>query len=113
MATKIKYGGDIEPEKPVASYGTDVAVKREKLKRAIEGGSLSNESKLRQDIEEFQKRGRDFSPSVIDISSPAEKGFREDVNKLRFMERETTNSEVRQLSQILIRALGYLGQQVE
>jgi hypothetical protein len=99
-------------EKPVPSYGTDIAVKHEKLRRAAEGGSLSNEQKFRRDLEEFQKRGKDFSPSVIDVSSPAERGFREDVNKLRFMERETTNSEVRQLAQILIRALDYLGGQV-
>ncbi len=91
----------------------EIAVKREKLRLAADGGSLSNEAKLRKDIEEFQHRGRDFSPSIVDISSPAEKGFREDINKLRFLEKETTSSEVRQLSQILIRALPYLGQQVE
>lgn len=100
-------------EQQVTGYGSEVAIKKEKLRRAMEGGSLSNEAKLRQNIEEFQKRGPDFKASLVDVSSPAEKGFREDINKLEFMARETTNSEVRQLSQILIRALSYLGHQVE
>lgn len=90
----------------------EVAVKREKLRQAAEGGSLSNESKLRRDIEEFQHRGQDFKPSIIDISSPAEKAFQLDLNKLRFLEKETTNVEVRQLTQIMARALSYLSRQV-
>jgi hypothetical protein len=50
---------------------------------------------------------------VIDISSPAEKAFKEDIAKLRFLEKETTNHELRQITQILIRTLTYLGRQVE
>jgi hypothetical protein len=87
----------------------EIAVKKEKLRLAAEGGSLSNEVKLRRDIEEFQHRGRDFSPSVIDVSSPNEKLFQADIAKLRFLEKETTNAEFRQLAQILIRTLSYLG----
>lgn len=88
----------------------NVAVSREKLRLAAEGGSLSNEQKLRKDIEEFQHRGKDFHTSVVNVSSPAEDIFQADVVKLRYLEKETTNSEVRQLTQILIRALSYLGQ---
>lgn len=91
----------------------EVAVKREKLRLAAEGGSLSNEQKLRKDLEEFQHRGRDWSPGVIDVSSPNEKIFQADITKLKIMEKETTNREFRELSQILIRALSYLGRQVE
>ena len=102
----------MEPEKPVPSYGTDVAVKHEKLRQAAEGGSLSNEQKFRKDLEEFQSRGASRTPQTLRVSSPAEDIFQGDVAKLRFMERETTSSEVRQLTQILQRALTYLGQQV-
>jgi hypothetical protein len=91
----------------------DVAVKKEKLRLAAEGGSLSNEGKLRGEIERFQQRGIDFKVSIVDDSTPAQKTFREDINKLLFLERETTNHEVRQITQILIRALTYLGRQVE
>ena len=91
----------------------EVAVKKEKLRLAAEGGSLSNEQKFRKDLEEFQHRGADRRPSVLKVSSPADDIFQADVLKLRFLEKETTNHEVRQLTQILIRALTYLGRQVE
>lgn len=89
----------------------DVAVKREKLRQAAEGGSLSNEAKLRRDVEEFQHRGQDFRPSIIEASSPAEKVFQADLAKLRFLEKESTNPEIRQVVQILIRELSYLSRQ--
>jgi hypothetical protein len=86
----------------------EVAVKKEKLRLAAEGGSLSNEQKFRKDLEEFQHRGLDRRPSVIDISSSAERAFQADVVKLKYIEKETTNHEIRQLTQIIIRALNYL-----
>ena len=86
----------------------EVAVSREKLRLAAEGGSLSNEAKLRADIEEFQQRNRGYKPSIVDASSAAEKIFAADLVKLRYLEKETTNHETRQLVQILIRMLVFL-----
>jgi hypothetical protein len=90
-----------------------VAVSREKLRLANEGGSLSNEQKFRKDLEEFQHRGADRRPEILKVSSPAEDIFQADITKLKFLERETTNHEFRQVAQILIRALEYLGHRVE
>ena len=88
----------------------NVAVSKEKLRLAAEGGSLSNEVKFRKDLEEFQHRGADRRPGIVNISSPAEDIFQADVVKLKYLEKETTNPEIRQLTQILQRALSYLGQ---
>lgn len=87
-----------------------VAVKRAQLANAAEGGSLSNEQKFRGDIEALQNRIAGYKPSVVDISSSADKQFAADLVNLEVLVGETRSTEIRRLGGILLRAMRYLEQ---
>lgn len=85
-----------------------VAVKRSQLATAATGGSLSNEQKFRADIEALQDRIAGYKPSVVDISSSADRQFDADLVNLEALAGETRSAEVRRLASIMLRSLRYL-----
>jgi hypothetical protein len=90
-----------------------VAVSRERLKQAAEGGSLSNEAKFREEIKRLQGNIRDYTPSVIDISSSEERQFAADLVNLEALFTETTDAELGRLCGILLRSLRFLNRTKE
>jgi hypothetical protein len=90
-----------------------VAVKREQLRRAAEGGSLNNELQFRAEIERLQGNIPEYKPSVVDISSSAERQFAADIVNLKALLGETKDPEIARLGKILVRALTFLSNQKE
>lgn len=75
-------------------------------------GSLNHEQELRQQFEKFQNRFREHKPSVIDVSTDAQKLFREDLEVINALASLTVDREVRRLCLATLRALQYLNQRV-
>lgn len=85
-----------------------VAEKQALLKRANSEGSLSNEQAFRNSIAKFQDGVREHSPSVIDISTSAEKRFTADLANLEALLTETQDPEIRRICVAVIRSLEFL-----
>lgn len=90
-----------------------VAERRALLDIANEEGSLNNESKLRSEIERFQNRYRENKPSIIDMSTDAQKLFREDLEVLHALGSLTQDREVKRLCLSNLRAFQYLYQEIQ
>jgi hypothetical protein len=86
----------------------EVSAKQELLKRAAEGGSLSNEQSFRDKIAKFQGGIADHRPLVLDISSSADKRFVLDMQNLAVLSRETKDPEIARIAEIVIRSLEFL-----
>jgi len=85
-----------------------VAENRALLEIAAKEGSLNNEDVFRDKLEKFQNRFREHKPSVIDVSTDAEKQFREDLEVLNALASLTADREVRRLCLATLRALQFL-----
>lgn len=86
----------------------EVAVKQELLKRANSQGSLSNEAEFRASIERLQGGIADHRPSVVDISSSAEKRFSLDVKLLFHLAEHSPDPTVSQLCEAMARIAIFL-----
>jgi mannitol-1-phosphate/altronate dehydrogenase len=76
-------------------------------------GSLNNENTFRDKLERFQNRFREHRPSVIDISTDAEKQFREDLEVINALGSLTADREVRRLCLAVSRALQFLARRTQ
>jgi hypothetical protein len=80
---------------------------------AYHEGSLNNESKLRAEIEKFQNRFRESRPSVIDVSTDAEKQFREDLEVIQATATLTADREIRRLCLAVLRCIQFIARTKE
>jgi hypothetical protein len=85
-----------------------VAENRSLLDIANKEGSLNNEEVFRDKLEKFQNRFREHRPSVIDVSTDAEKQFREDLEVINALASLTVDREVRRLCLAVLRSLRFL-----
>lgn len=85
-----------------------VAENRSMLDIANKEGSLNNEELFRDKLEKFQNRFREYRPSVIDVSTDAEKLFREDLEVINALAALTADREVRRLCLAMGRCLQFL-----
>lgn len=83
------------------------------LEIANKEGSLNNEDVFRNKLERFQNRFREHKPSVIDVSTDAEKLFREDLEVINAIASMTADREVRRLSLALLRCIQFLARTKE
>lgn len=90
-----------------------VAESRAMLDIANREGSLNNEELLRSNIERFQNRFREHKPSVIDVSTDAEKLFREDLEVINALASLTVDREVRRLCLAVLRSLLFLRRRID
>lgn len=86
----------------------DVSAKQEQLKRANATGSLNNEQAFRATIERFQEGVREHTPSVIEISTSAERVFEADMTNLADLAKRTRDLEIKRMANILHRSLAFL-----
>ncbi len=89
-----------------------VAESRALLDIANQEGSLNNEALYRSKLEKFQNRFREHKPSVIDVSTDAERQFREDLEVINALASLTVDREVRRLCLATLRALQFLAKRV-
>jgi|HubBroStandDraft_1064217.scaffolds.fasta_scaffold197690_3 hypothetical protein len=85
-----------------------VAESRAMLDIANKEGSFNNEQDLRSKIEAFQNRFRESRPSVVDVSTDAEKVFRADLESIHALASLTVDREVSRLCMAVVRCLQYL-----
>lgn len=85
-----------------------VAESRALLDIANKEGSLNNEELFRDKLEQFQNRFREHKPSVIDVSTDAERQFREDLEVINALGNLTVDREVRRLCLATLRSLQFL-----
>jgi hypothetical protein len=90
-----------------------VAESRALLDIAAREGSLNNEEVFRDKLEKFQNRFREYRPSVIDVSTDAEKLFREDLEVINALAALTADREVRRLCLAILRSLQFLARTKE
>lgn len=90
-----------------------VAESRSLLDIANREGSLNNEEVFRTKLEKFQNRFREHKPSVIDISTDAERQFREDVEVISALSNLSADREIRRLCIALVRTLQFLARTKE
>lgn len=83
------------------------------LEIANKEGSLNNEDVFRNKLERFQNRFREHKPSVIDVSTDAEKLFREDLEVINAIASMTADREVKRLSLALLRCITFLARTKE
>lgn len=76
-------------------------------------GSLNNEETFRGKLEKFQNRFREHRPSVIDVSTDAERLFREDLEVINALANLTVDREVRRLCLAVLRSLQFLSRTKE
>ena len=76
-------------------------------------GSLNHEDVFRTKLEKFQNRFREHRPSVIDISTDAEKQFHEDIEVINALGSLTADREVKRLCLAVSRALQFLARRGE
>jgi predicted RecB family endonuclease len=90
-----------------------VAERQALLDIANREGTLNNEQIFRKKLEAFQNRFREQKPSVVDVSTDAEKQFREDLEVIQALATLTVDREVARLCYAVGRALRYLARRVE
>lgn len=88
-----------------------VAEKQAMLKRANSEGSLSNEKAFRESLERFQGGIADHRPSVIDVSSSAERQFGMDIALLDYHAENNLDPSLRQICEALARIASFLARQ--
>lgn len=71
-------------------------------------GTLNNEQDFRNKLEAFQNRFRESRPSVVDVSTDAEKIFRSDIESIHALASLTVDREVSRLCLAMVRCLQYL-----
>lgn len=71
-------------------------------------GTLNNEQAFRNKIEQFQDRFREKRPSVIDVSTDAEKLFHADLESILALAELSVDREIKNLCFKIVRALQYL-----
>ena len=86
----------------------DVSRKRALLEIASREGSINAVDTFRAELEKFQNRYRENKPSIIDVSTDAEKLFREDIEVISALGSLTADREVKRLCMALVRALMFL-----
>lgn len=91
----------------------EVAEKQIRLDIANREGSVNHEDIFRNKLEAFQQRYRENRPSIIDVSTDAEKLFREDLEVINALGKLTTDREVRRLCLAVLRALQFLAKRQE
>lgn len=74
-------------------------------------GTLNNEADFRNKLEAFQNRFRESRPSVVDVSTDAEKIFRADLESIHALASLTVDREVSRLCSTVLRCLQYLAHQ--
>jgi len=75
-------------------------------------GSLNNEGVYRAKLEAFQNRFREQRPSVVDISTDAQKQFAEDLEVITALGTLSADREIKRLCGAIARCFEYLGRQV-
>lgn len=90
-----------------------VSERRALLEIAHTDGSLNNEQKFRNELERFQNRFQENRPSVIDVSSDADKLFRADIEAILALAELSMDREIKSLCFKIARALQYLGNKQE
>lgn len=85
-----------------------VAESRAMLDIANKEGTLNNEQDFRNKLEAFQNRFRESRPSVVDVSTDAERIFRSDLESIHALANLTVDREVSRLCMIVLRCLSYL-----
>jgi hypothetical protein len=90
-----------------------VAYQQTLLDQANKKGTLNNEANFRNELEKFQSRFKEQKPSVIDISTDAQRQFREDMEVISALGALTMDREVRRLCMALTRVLSYLERQMK
>lgn len=76
-------------------------------------GSLNHEDIFRNKLELFQNRFKEKKPSVIDISTDAERLFREDIEVISALATLTADREVKRLCMAVLRCLLFLARTKE
>lgn len=76
-------------------------------------GSLNHEDVFRNKLELFQNRFKEKKPSVIDVSTDAERLFREDIEVIAALATLTADREVRRLCMAVLRCLQFLARTKE
>lgn len=71
-------------------------------------GTLNNEQTFRNKLEAFQNRFRESRPSVVDVSTDAERIFRADLESIHSLASLTVDREVSRLCLAVVRCLQYL-----
>ena len=71
-------------------------------------GTLNNEQAFRNSLEAFQNRFRESRPSVVDVSTDADKIFRADLESINALSQLSVDREVKRLCAIMVRCLQYL-----
>jgi hypothetical protein len=85
-----------------------VAESRALLDIANKEGSFNNEADFRNKLEAFQNRFRESRPSVVDVSTDADKIFRADLESIHALASLTVDREVSRLCAAVVRCLAYL-----
>jgi hypothetical protein len=85
-----------------------VAENQSLLDIANREGTLNNEQIFRNKLEQFQNRFRESRPSVVDVSTDAERIFRSDMESIHALASLTVDREVSRLCMAVLRCLQYL-----
>lgn len=91
----------------------EVSRKQSLLDVANREGSINHVDVFRAELEKFQNRYRENKPSIIDVSTDAEKLFREDLEVINALGSLTQDREVRRLCMAVVRALQFLAKRTE
>lgn len=89
-----------------------VAEQQTMLDIANREGTLNNEQLFRNKLEAFQNRFRESKPSVIDVSTDADKNFRNDLAAIEALAELTVDREISRLCRAFIRCLSYLAHRI-
>jgi hypothetical protein len=91
----------------------EVSRKQALLDTANREGSINHVDIFRAELEKFQNRYRENKPSIIDVSTDAEKLFREDIEVLSALGSLTADREMRRLCLAVVRALMFLAKRTQ
>lgn len=88
--------------------GLPASENRALLDIANKEGSFNNEQDFRNKLEAFQNRFRESRPSVVDVSTDAEKIYRADLESLSALSHLSADREIKRLCATVVRCLAYL-----
>lgn len=88
--------------------GLPMAENRALLDIANKEGTLNNEKDFRNKLEAFQNRFRESRPSVVDVSTDAEKIFKADLESISALSHLSADREIKRLCATMVRCLTYL-----
>jgi hypothetical protein len=93
---------------PGTRDGLPQAENRALLDIANKEGSFNNEQDFRNKLEAFQNRFRESRPSVVDVSTDADKIFKADLESISALSHLSADREIKRLCATFVRCLTYL-----